>query len=263
MRGGARGGAEDSNILAAGFIDQAIVEIRLARRALSSHRGELVGRHQARIVVFPQAPRIGIDDVLEVRCAVGERQELVDLLLVLGEDELSLAIIEQIGGFLVEHVAIEAEAHRADRMACDFGRDPLRPVVADDADDVAAAKAELDEAEREVAHPALVVVPGERPPQPKILFAQRDLAAMLLGVEAQQLRIGVGLRDACGIVHHAADSAGSGASSGSASTEAGSPSAILRPKSSTMTRWEISITTPMSCSIITTVMPNSSLRSTM
>ena len=30
-----------------------------------------------------------------------------------------------------------------------------------------------------------------------------------------------------------------------------------------MTRWEISITTPMSCSIIITVMPNSSLRSTM
>src|SRR6202035_5107734 len=165
-------------------------------------------------------------------------------------------------------------------MGGDFGRDPVRPVVADDADDVAACDAKFDHAEREVVHPGLIVVPGEHAPQPEILFAQRDFAAMFFGVEAQQFWIGIGLRDPAGIIHHAALSAGADASSGStrtsssspryarltwesASTAAGSPSAILRPKSSTMTRWEISITTPMSCSIIITVMPNSSLRSTM
>jgi len=43
-------------------------------------------------------------------------------------------------------------------------------------------------------HAGLVIVPGEDAPQPKILFTQRDLAAMLLGIEAQQLWIGIGLR---------------------------------------------------------------------
>src|SRR5712691_1483524 len=100
-------------------------------------------------------------------------------------------------------------------MGGDFGRHPVRSVVADDADDVAAVDAEFDQAEREVAHPALVVVPGERAPEPEILFAQRDFAAMLPGVEAQQLRIGIGLRNAAGVIHHAAVSAGAGASSGS------------------------------------------------
>ncbi len=158
-------------------------------------------------------------------------------------------------------------------------RDPVRPVVADDADDVAAAQAQFDQAEREVAHAALIVVPGEDAPEPEILFAQRDLVAVLLRVEAQQLRIGVGLGDArrrnpscrallrrriVGIDQHLVLLAEIGALDvGIGQHGAGSPSAILRPKSSTMTRWEMSITTPMSCSIITTVMPNSSLRSTM
>src|SRR6267142_3921916 len=108
-------------------------------------------------------------------------------------------------------------------MGGDFGRHPVRPVVPDDADDVAATKAELDQAECEVTHPALIVVPGERAPKPEILFAQRDFAAMFLGVEAQQLRIGLGLRNAAGVIHHAAVSAGAGVSFGSTRTSSSSP----------------------------------------
>ena len=155
--------------------------------------------------------------------AVGQRQQLVDLLLVLGEHQFGFAIAQQVGGFLVQHVAIEAKAHGADGVRGDLGRHPVRPVVADDADDVAAAESEFDHAEREIMHAGLVVVPGEDAPEPEILFAQRDLAAMLPGVEAQQLRIGVGLGDASGIIHHAALSAGDGVSSGSTSTSSSSP----------------------------------------
>ena len=122
--------------------------------------------------------------MLEVGHALGQRQQLVDLFLVFGEHQLGFAVAQQIGGFLVQHVAIEAKAHRADRVGGDFGRNPVRPIVADDADDVAAAEAQFDHAEREIVHAGLVVVPGEDAPQPEILFAQRDLAAMLAGVEA-------------------------------------------------------------------------------
>src|SRR5258708_22306035 len=34
------------------------------------------------IIIFPHAARIGIDDVLEIGHAIGERQQLVDLLFV-------------------------------------------------------------------------------------------------------------------------------------------------------------------------------------
>ena len=206
-----------------GRVDQPVVQARLARRAVAPHRGELLGFHQARIVVFPHAARIGIDDVLEVRRAVGQRQQLVDLLLVFGEHQFRVAIAEQIGRFLVQHVAVKAEAHGADGMRCDFRGYPVRAVVTDDADDVAAPETEFDHAEREIMHAGLVVVPGEDAPQPEILFAQRDLAAVLPGVEAQQFWIGVGLGGASGVIHHAALSRGAGVSSGSTRTSSSSP----------------------------------------
>ena len=220
---GARGGAEDRDILALGRVDQPVVEARLARGAVAAHRGELFGFHQARIVVFPHAARIGIDDVLEVGRAIGQRQQLVDLLLVFGEHQFGVAIAEQIGRFLVQHVAVKAEAHGADGMRCDFRRHPVRPVVADDADDVAAPETQFDHAEREIMHARLVVVPGEDAPQPEILFAQRDLAAVLPGIEAQQLRKGICLGDASGVIHHAAHSGAAGLSSGSTRTSSSSP----------------------------------------
>src|SRR5262249_12479860 len=157
-----------------------------------------------------------------MRHALGQREELVDLLLVLGEHQLGLAVIEEVGGFLVQHVAIEAEAQAPDRVRCDLGSDPVGTVIADDADDVAAAKSELDHAEREVAYAGLVIVPGEQPPEPEILLAQRDLVAMFLGVEAQELWVGVCFSEAGIIIHHASLSA-RGASSGSTSTSSSSP----------------------------------------
>ena len=222
MRRGAGRGAEDCNILGVGSIDQSIVERRFARGAVAAERRELVGFDQPRVVVFPHAARVGIDDVLQQRHPIAEREQLVDLLFILGEHQSGLAIAQQIGGFLVEHVAIEAEAHRADRMRSDLSRHPVRPVVADNADDVVFAQPQFDHAQREIMHPGLVIVPGEDAPQPEILFAQRDLAAMFLGVETQQFGIGVGLGSAAGVIHHAAVSA-AGMSSGSTRVSSSSP----------------------------------------
>ena len=161
--------------------------------------------------------------MLEVRHPFGQRQQLVDLLFILGEHQSGFAIAEQIGGFLVEHVAIKPEAHGADRVAGDFGRDPVRAVVADNADDVTTAKSEFDHAEREIMDPRLIVVPGEFAPEPEILFTQGGFAAMFARIEAQQLRIGIGLRGPAGIIHHAALSAFTGASSGPTRSSSSSP----------------------------------------
>ena len=221
---GAGGGAEDRNVFAAGRVDQPVVKIRHMGGTFTAHRGELVGFEQTRVVVFAHAARIGIDDVADRRDAVAQRQQLVDLLFVFGEYQSRLAIVEQIGGFLLQHVAIQPERQGADGVRGDFGGHPVRPVVTDDADHVAAAEPEFDHAEREVAHPALVVVPAEGVPQPEVFFAQRDLAAMFAGIEPQQLGIGIGLVDPAGVVHHAAlSAAAAGVSSGSTSASSSSP----------------------------------------
>ena len=225
MGRGARRGAEDRDVLALGRVHELVVEPGLARCAVAAHLCELARFHQPRIVVFSHAARIGIDDVLQVRRAVGQAQQLVDLFFVFGKRQPRFAIAEQIGGFLVQHIAVQAKAQATDGMRCNFRRHPVRPVVAHDADDIAAAEAHFDHAERKIVHARLVVVPGKDAPEPEILFAQRDFAAMLLGVETQELWIGVGLRDPAGVIHHAAHS-GSGAaglSSGSTRTSSSSP----------------------------------------
>ncbi len=161
--------------------------------------------------------------MFQMRHAVGQRQQLVDLLLILGEHELRFAVIEEIGGFVIQHVAVKPEAQAADCVRRDFGCDPVGAIVADDADDIAAAESQLEHAECEILYACLVVVPGEQPPQAEILFAECDLVAVLLRVEAQEFWIGVGLRDASGVIHHAALSLGAGTSSGSTSTSSSSP----------------------------------------
>ena len=103
---GARGGAEDRDIFALGGVDQPVVDVRLAQRAVAAHCSELFGLHQARVVIFPHAARIGIDDMFEVGRAVGQRQQLVDLLFVFGEHQPGVTVAEQIGRFLVQHVAV-------------------------------------------------------------------------------------------------------------------------------------------------------------
>ena len=61
---------------------------------------------------------------LRLRHAVGQGQQLVDLLFVLGEDQLGFAIAQEIGGFLIQRVAIEAEAHGADGVGGDLAPPP-------------------------------------------------------------------------------------------------------------------------------------------
>ena len=161
--------------------------------------------------------------MLEVRRAIGQREQLVDLLLVFGEYQFGVTVAEKVGRFLVQHVAVKAEAHGADGMRCDFGGHPVRAVVADDADDVAAPKTQFEQAEREIMHARLVVVPGEDAPQPEVLFAQRNIGAVLPGIEAQQFWKSICLGDASGVIHHAAHSGAAGLSSGSTRTSSSSP----------------------------------------
>ena len=88
-------------------------------------------------------------------------------------------------------------------MDGDLAGEPVGPVVADQGGDIARFESELEHAQGEIAHARLVVAPGHDTPQAEILLAQRDLVAMLAGVEAKQLGKGIRLGCAGGVVDHA------------------------------------------------------------
>ena len=123
----------------------------------------------------------------ERRHAVGDVEELVDLLLVLGEHRHRAAELQQVGDLVLQRVAVDAERAGAERVRRDLAHHPVRPVVADQPDHVAGADAQLPQAEREGAGPRLVLAPGDGAPDAEFLLAQRDFVAVLAGVAAQQL----------------------------------------------------------------------------
>ena len=107
-----------------------------ARAAPARSRG-----HQPRVGVFAHAARVRIDDVAQLGTRSARPSSLSTCSSSSANTDLGVAGDEQIGDLLVERVAVEAEAHGADRMRGDLAGDPVRPVVADQRDDVAALDA--------------------------------------------------------------------------------------------------------------------------
>src|SRR5262249_50836392 len=169
------------------------------------------------------------------------------------------------GQFAGNRVLVERHGHAAERL-----RGQLRPVktgtvVAEHGELVATLEPGCGQAKGKLPHVVVALTPGIGLPDAAVLFAHPDLAAESLHIALQQLGQSVHGwvldkvqdRTALLVPRYAAMTAGSFC------TSTGAPSAILRPRSSTTTWSEMSITTPISCSISTIVMPRSWLTSRM
>ena len=95
MRGRARGRAQDGDIVGARRRQHALIAsgITVERRLAGCF--EIGDDHEARVVVFPHAARVEIDDPFDGRNASAEVEELVDLLLVLRDHDFRRSVIER------------------------------------------------------------------------------------------------------------------------------------------------------------------------
>jgi len=177
--------------LAVAFRHQTPVQAGIAPAQPVAQAHQLLLADQPRIGVLTHAARIVVDDVPDAGAALGDLEDLVDLLLVLAHHQLHLGVVDQVLDLLVERILINAEAHRAQRVGGDLALHPFRAVAADDGDHVAAAHAERAHPERHALDRALVVAPGELPPDAEFLFPQRHFVGPALGVVRQQLGKGV------------------------------------------------------------------------
>ena len=148
------------------------------------------------------AARVVVDDELQMRQPLLQRQDLVDLLLVLGHHHRDLGVIEQIGHLGGDRVLVHRHRDAAEALRGELRPVEPRPVVADHRELAAAAEAVRRKARGEVAHLAGIIGPAEGLPDAERLLAHRRPGGHRLGISAQQPR-------QCRAGRHAAASAGS------------------------------------------------------
>ncbi len=91
-----------------------------------------------------QTSRVVVDDMLDRRQAAGltEREQLVDLLLILRDDDPNLRVLEHVMDLVHHAVGIETDRHAAERLHRQLRDHPFRPVVPEDREHLAALQAE-------------------------------------------------------------------------------------------------------------------------
>ena len=142
---------------------------------------------ELRAVVIAQAARLVVDDVTQGGQAIGDRQDLVDLLLVLDDRDRDLGVLEHVGHLVGNRVRVDRHRHRAERLPGAHRPVEPRAVRPDDGELVAALQPKLRKAGREGAHPLEHLAPRPGLPDAKVLVPHRNAATARFRVVNQEL----------------------------------------------------------------------------
>src|SRR5437899_2080652 len=260
--GGAGSVADQRHVFRFGRPHQLLEQAGPLAVELPSQLFELLEAHEERVGVVAEPLGVLVDHLRDLGQASLELEDLVHLLLVLGEDDLRVGVIDDVVDLPRDGVLEDGHGNPADDLRRDHAGVHLRAVVAQDGELVVAPEPQAHQAEGEGADVSEIVRQGPRLPDALLLLPERRRGRILPRVLEQEL----GQRH---LRHGLASYAGALVPRyalitwGFALTSAGVPSAIFSPRSRTTTRWEMSMTTPMSCSMRMIVVPHSSLTSRM
>ena len=187
---GRAGGVEDDGGVGALAGVDAPVEVgrhgRIGERG-ASFRHDRLERVQAGLVIVGEAARLVVEQMAKPRQPVADREDLVDLLLVLGDDDAGLGMIEHRGDLVRHRIGVDGDGNGADHLRRRDRPVELRAVRADDGDGVAAIEAEGDQSDGDGARLVVDLRPGPRLPEAEILVAEGGTGASHGGMRPQQL----------------------------------------------------------------------------
>jgi len=133
---------------------------------------------EERIVrIAPHARRVEVNDRFEVGHIGGLLQELVHLLLVLGDDKACLDADQGRSELARDGRGKEVERDCPEGLRPELGEEPFRVVVHDHAHMVVTLQPKSFESEAGVLHVTQIIVPGIGQPHAIGLFPYRDLFA--------------------------------------------------------------------------------------
>ena len=196
---GAGGVDQDGEIVGAAACDHLVPQRCMVVDVIAPERHEFGERHHHRIDEAGEAFHVEHDDLLQGRAARPARQDLVELLLVLGEDHLGRGIVDQIFDLDRGIGRIDAGGNAAGAQDAHIGIHPFRHGVGDDRGDVARPEADGVQAVGDFLRYLLPLPPAGGLPDAELLLADRRLVAARFHRQQKALRDRVRHSQHCGI----------------------------------------------------------------
>ena len=201
--GRARGVDQDRQIVRSGELDHPLERAGVLRLVADADLQEVLEGHHLLVLEGVQPLGIEDDDLHELGTAGAYREDLVELLLVRGEEEARAAVVHDVLDLLGGVGRVDPVRDGADRERPEVRVEPFRAVVGHDRDHVAGAQAERDQAQADVLRPLAVLAPADRAPDAEVLLAHGHAVSPLADDVAEQLRQGVLAEDGGrGLGHH-------------------------------------------------------------
>ncbi len=189
----ARGVAEDGQVVPLALRHQFLKEVGLLPVQRLPLGLDFLKADQPRFVVAPQPLLLPVDDPPHLRHLLPDLQQLVTLLLVLGQDEGGVGMVNEVPDLAGDAVGEDAHGHSLGGLHRQLGPVVLRVVVADDADLIAPLQAQTDHPQRKPPDVPVGFLPGELPPDAQVLLAHGDLAVTILLHSGQEI-LGKGIQ---------------------------------------------------------------------
>jgi hypothetical protein len=183
--GGPRGVDEDGHRVGVDGVDQVVDAGGVGVELLPPHRHELVPRHQDRVVVVADAPRLHVHHLDEMGEPVPDLHHFVDLLLVLGDEHPGLGVAHEVLHLGRRVRGIQSHRRGLDRLGAEIGDHPRPAVLGVDGHLVARPDAEAAEGHAGDLRLLPVVGIACLLPDPELLLAQPHLVGMGRGDVAQ------------------------------------------------------------------------------
>ena len=182
---------QDRQIVGPSELDQALVGARILRLVTEAQLEQLVERHHLLVLEGVKPLEVEDDDLHELGAVAADLEDLVELLLVGGEEEAGAAVVDDVFDLPRRVRRVDPVGDAADRERPEIGVEPLGAVVGHDRDDVAVAQTERDQPEPDVPRPLAVLVPADGSPDAQLLLAHGHPGPALAHDVAKELRQGV------------------------------------------------------------------------
>ncbi len=197
--GGAGGVDEDGEIVGLGDVHHGLEGAGVLLVVACAELHQLAERHHLGIAEPAEPLEVVDEDLHEGRTAVAHREDLVELLLVLGEEEARAAVVDDVLDLARRVRGVDAVGDAADGQRAEVRVEPLRAVVGDDRHHVARPEPQRHQPEPDVPGLEPVLPPGDRPPDPEVLLPHRHLVAALPHHVPEQPRQRVLPKDGAGV----------------------------------------------------------------